>query len=1421
MTTADELLMRLRKLNVALSGANGQLIYRGPKEVLTADLRAELSERKAEILELLKDHRDAIPVEVSLQCVPRNGNLPLSFAQQRLWFLDQLEPDSAVYNVVGAWRIEGPLDSGTLRQSLEEIVRRHEALRTTFSVKDGEPVQVISPSLSLAFPVIEVDHACEEKRQEEAMRLAAKEASRPFDLRHGPVFRATLIRLANEDHVLLLAMHHIVSDGWSLGVLYRELSDLYESFVNGAPSPLADLSIQYADFAAWQRNWLSGAVLETQLSYWKKQLEGAPAVLNLPTDRPRPARQTYRGARQSFELSAELTQALKARSRNEGVTLYMTLLAVFQTLLHRYTGQDDIVIGSPIANRNRIEIEGLIGFFANTLLLRTDHSGNPTFRELLHRVRETALEAYAHQDLPFEKLVEELRPERDLSLSPLFQAMFVFQNTAGRKFNLKNLEVSPVRIAGETAKFELTLAMQEQTDRLSGSLHYNTDLFDVSTIERMVSHFQTLLKGVIANPDRPIADLPLLGEAEKRRVLIEWNNTDRDWLKDRCIHQLFEGQVKETPEAPAVISENRQLTYRELNQRANQLAHYLRSRGAGPEVLVGICVESSPEMVIGMLGILKAGAAYLPLDPKYPKARMTLIFEETGTPILLTQNHLTDRLPSYSGQVIQIDIWNDIMRESGLNLESGAGPDNLAYVIYTSGSTGKPRGVMVEHRSVVNYLSWTRELTSNVRCLPLSTSITFDASLKQVFTPLVHGKHVWILPEIVINDPVALLGSIAREEQSGLNCVPSLWSAVLDQLPQTKVESPGPRSLLVGGEPLSLDLVSRSFSAFPNLEIWNLYGPTEATANASAAKITSSCKKVTLGRPISNVRLYILDKSLEPVPIGVAGELYIGGDGLARGYRKRPDVTAEKFLPHPFSSERGARVYKTGDLARYLPDGSIEFVGRMDHQVKIRGFRIELGEIEAVLGGHPAVREALVMARKDTAEGKSGPDQRLLAYIVADTEAVPTVHELREFVKQKLPSYMVPSAFVFLDALPLSTNGKIDRKALPAPERQTVDESFRHPRSPTEIALADIWSEVLRQSEVGLDENFFDLGGHSLLAIRLMARIKNELGAELPLRILFEGPTVAQLAPKIHFKKQESMFHQREQGKYAHLFELQAGDNRKPIFCFPFRGGLDGEFFNFTRVARHFGSQYSFYGILARGLDGVSKPRRSVAEMAADYLEEIRAVQPHGPYIFVGECQGGFVAYEAARQMLADGGEMGLLVLLDTQATLPARGFWRRFALPLKYRLGKSPSWKYFKSRYVHHIQAIRQQSATAALGYSVAKLTRIVSTVPFLIGLEQSENPGRAVSEQDRLRIKLESLRRTFNLAIRRYELEPYTGRVTLLLNEQSYSANRMHDWTDYIADGLEVHKLPGAHDVCVPRHIPLVAQILKECLASLEKPG
>ena len=1051
-----------------------------------------------------------------LLAVSRDKDLPLSFAQQRLWFLDQLVPGSTAYNVPSAVRIRGPLDVTALERSLNEIVTRHEILRTTFSTVEGEAVQIISPPLSHSLPVVDLSGQAGTGREEEAQRLAREEARRPFDLAREPLVRVTLLRLDEEDHVLLLSLHHIVSDGWSMKVLYRELSVLYEAFSQNNPSPLTDLPIQYADFGLWQRQWLQGEILKTQLAYWKKQL-GDVALLQLTTDRPRPALPSHQGARESIKLSKELTQKLRALSRSHDVTLYMTLLAAFQTLLFRYTEQDDIAVGSPIAGRTREETEGLIGFFVNTLVLRSDLSGNPPFRELLARVRETALGAYAHQDLPFEKLVEELQPERNIGHSPLFQVMFVLQNPLAsapiREF--AGLKLRLFRVESEPAQFDVMLTMREGAGGLRGSLLYNTDLFDEATIKKMLGHFQTLLEGIVANPERRISELSLLTDSERHQLLVEWNDTKRDYPADKCVHQLFEQQVERTPDALAVVFEDHQpLTYRELNQRANQLAHYLRQQGVQPDTLVALCLERSIEMVIGILGVLKAGGAYLPIDPNLPAERRQFEIQDTQARVILTQDKHRLQFEDVSSHIVCLDSeWHKLLEQSRENPQHQVVGRDAAYVIYTSGSTGTPKGVINVHSGLLNRLQWmqqTYRLTPADRVLQ-KTPFSFDISVWEFLWPLISGACLVVARPDGHRDSAYLVQLIKSQQITTLHFVPSMLEVFLQDSGVDGCNSL--RQVICSGEALSYELQQRFFERSA-AALHNLYGPTEASIDVTAwqCRRESALTVVPIGRPIANTQIYLLDRRLQPVPVGVAAELHIGGVGLARGYLNRSELTQERFIANPFSNDPESRLYKTGDLARYLPDGNIQFLGRLDNQIKLRGYRIELGEIESVLAQHPDIQQAVVLTRED----KPG-DRRLVAYCVATANSNALPRDLRSYLQHKLPDYMIPSAFVLLDSLPLTPNGKLDRKSLPAPghDRPEPDDGFAAPRTPLEESLANIWAEVLKLDKVGIHDNFFHLGGHSLLATQVVSRMRNAFSIEVRLRQMFESPTIAEMATLI------------------------------------------------------------------------------------------------------------------------------------------------------------------------------------------------------------------------------------------------------------------------------------------------------------------
>ncbi|MFW9261381.1 amino acid adenylation domain-containing protein [Nostoc sp. CALU 546] len=1083
------------------------------RQVFQVELPLRRIFEKPTIIGLAKDIEKATRIGsesqiANIERISRFHELPLSFAQQRLWFLAQLDPNSSFYNIPAAVRLQGQLHIKALQQSFNEIIRRHEALRTNFQAREGQPVAIISSETSLTLPIFDISELSTNEQEAQVKQLALAEAQQTFDLKNDLLLRVKLLCLSEAEYVVLFTMHHIVSDGWSIGVLVRELVTLYQAFCDEQPLPLAEFPVHYVDFAAWQRQWLQKEVLQSQISYWLKHLENAPKVLELPTDHPRPAIQTYRGATYSFELSSELSVALNQFSQQQGSTLFMTLLAAFQTLLWRYTSSEDIVVGSPIANRNRAEIEGLIGFFVNTLVLRTNFAGNPTFEELLTRVREVALGAYAHQDLPFELLVEELQPQRDLSHTPLFQVMFVLQNAPMSDLKLPGLTLSSLAIESGSAKFDLTLEITETQQGLFGTLEYNTDLFEASTISRMAGHLQILLQGIVANPKLRLSELPLLTQPEQHQLFVEWNDTKSEYLPEKCIHEWFESQVESTPDAVAVVYENHQLTYRELNTKANQLAHYLRSLGVKSEVLVGICVERSLLMVIGLLAILKAGGAYIPLDPSYPQQRLAYMLEDSQPTVLLTQQQLVENLPAHKAKLICLDTnWEVIAQHRQQNPDYHLSSDRLAYVIYTSGSTGKPKGAMNTHRGICNRLLWMQDqyqLTATDRVLQ-KTPFSFDVSVWEFFWPLITGARLVIAQPEGHRDPNYLVNVITQQQITTIHFVPSMLQMFLEAENLETCESL--LRVIVSGEALPVELQQR-FCHQLNAQLHNLYGPTEAAVDVTFWQCQNSLttqKTVPIGYPIANIQIYLLDGNLNPVPIGVPGEIYIGGVGVGRGYLNRPELTAEKFIPNPLSEQPGTRLYKTGDKARYLPNGEIEYIGRIDYQVKIRGFRIELGEIEAFISQYPTVRETVVVAT-DT--------QNLVAYIVPHIGQTLSISELRNFLESKLPSYMVPAAFVTLEALPLTPNGKCDRKALPAPDttRPELEAVYQPPQTEVEQTIADIWQNVLQIESVGIHDNFFELGGHSLLLVQVHSKLREVFKKDLSVIDLFRYPTISSLA---------------------------------------------------------------------------------------------------------------------------------------------------------------------------------------------------------------------------------------------------------------------------------------------------------------------
>jgi amino acid adenylation domain-containing protein len=1036
----------------------------------------------------------------------------VSFAQQRLWFLEQLEPGNSAYNLPSAIRIRGILDIDALARALQTIVQRHDSLRTTFTAVDGQVMAlVVAAPEPAGLPLVILDHLNEDQKEEHALVIAAEEGQRRFDLSAGPLIRLKLLRLSPTEHVLVLTMHHIITDGWSIGVLLKEMAGFYDAFHSNRSPEIPALPIQYSDFASWQRESFTGEAQARQLEYWKRTLGGAPAMLELPADRLRPAVQSHKGHRHSVRLDAELAKDLAEVSRKERVTPFMVLLAAFETLLWRYTGVADFILGTPMAGRSHVELEPLIGLFVNTIPLRANLSGDPTFRALLHSVRDTTLDAIAHQDAPFEKLVEELRPERSMSHTPLFQTMFILHNSPRTSLDFAGLHLDELELDSGLSKFDLTVEIFE-LDGLCCGWEYSTDLFDHPRIARMAEHFETLLRGICADPGRTLSELPILSAGERNKVLVEWNATESAFPDCVCIHEAFEVQVARSANLIAVRSDDRHLTYQQLNDEANCFSHYLRRRGVQPQDRVGVAVERSADAIVALLAVMKTGASYVPIDPAYPKQRIDFMLKDSGARVLITHDRLRMRLSEFGGQTVFMDRDRaSILAESRLNPRLSLDCRSPAYVIYTSGSTGNPKGVLGTHRASMNRFAWmwkTYPFSAGEVCAQ-RTSLSFVDSIAEIFGPLLQGVSIFVMPDEAVIDSDELVRQLASHHITRIVVVPSQLGAILDGCPHSGTWLPTLRFCFTSGEALPYSLYERFTKLVPHAALVNLYGSSEVAADVTFFDTSSTSARgfVPIGKPIANVRVYLLDPSLNPVPIGVPGEIYVAGDCLARGYLDRPELTAERFIADPLCP--GGLLYKTGDLGRYHEEGNIEFLGRCDNQVKIRGLRIELGEIEAALRTHDSVRHSAVLARNDGAA-----NHLLVAYVVA-TEGRAVIHsELRRHLKTKLPDYMVPSAFVTMDALPMTPNGKLDRRALPAfdPARSQTADGYVAPRNELEETLIKIWAEVLKIERIGVLDNFFELGGHSLLAAQVIARVRKYVGVEVPVRSLFEEPTVAALA---------------------------------------------------------------------------------------------------------------------------------------------------------------------------------------------------------------------------------------------------------------------------------------------------------------------
>ncbi|WP_164014709.1 non-ribosomal peptide synthetase [Pyxidicoccus trucidator] len=1324
--------------------------------------------------------------------VPRAGPLPLSFAQQRLWFIDQLEPGGTPYNIPVALRLEGPLDGDALQRGLSELFHRHEALRTTFVQEEGQPLQRISPPAGLPLHEVDLSGLESDAALQELHRQVREEVARPFDLAAGPLMRARLWRLGPTEHVLMLNLHHIVSDGWSMGVLVREMAALYEAFARGAPSPLPPLPLQYADYAVWQRQWLQGEVLEEQLDWWRQQLSGLPK-LELPTDRPHPPVQTFRGAELTFRLSQPVSEAVQSLCQQEGLTPFMLLLAAWQVLLSRYSGQRDVAVGTPIAGRQHADLEGLIGFFINTLVLRARVDASGSFLSLLRQVRETALGAYAHQDVPFERLVEELHPERDLSRPPLFQVIFAMQNSPMATLTGQGLALRPVELDTPTVRFELELSLRDAPGGYQGALVYNTDLFDAATAARMTEHFRTLVEALVARPEAPLSSVSMLTEAERQRMLVDWNATAADYPRDSTLPDIFAQVAARYPDKVAVEAGDAHLTYRQLDERANQLAWHLKSLGVSTDARVALGLERSLELVVAVLALLKAGGAYVPLDVNYPPARLAGMVEDARPRALITTRALLPRMPAEGLPTVVLD--DAVLSHLPTTAPpSTALPGSLAFIVFTSGSTGRPKGVALQHRSVLRTIFGIDHLHYGPDETLLQVAPTsFDVFTSELWGSLLHGGRLVLLPPHTPS--LEELASLLRDKRITTTWLPS---GLFSQMVESEFDSLRTvRQIIAGGDVVPAPHARRVLEGL-SATLTNGYGPTETAVFAVCYRMTDAAQvgaSVPIGRPISNTCVYVLDDSGQPVPVGVTGELFIGGDGVARGYVEQPALTAERFVPDALSGIPGARLYRTGDRVRWRDDGILEYLGRADTQVKVRGFRIELGEVEAALLAWPQVRDTIALVREDVPG-----DKRLVAYVVpapASEGAALDLEHLRAFLQQRLPGFMVPAALVALPVLPLTANGKVDRRALPAPDAPAPGTEYVAPRTPLETRLTETFASVLRVPRVGLTDDFFALGGHSLLAVRLVARVRDSTGLSIPISAIFQSATVERLVRWLE---------QRRDGASTppNLTRMNAGaPGRRPFFLFHGGGGGVGRF---SELARLLGPDRPVYGVHASGMDGGEPPHDSVEALADQYLRQVRAVQPRGPYVLGGWSFGGLVAHELARRLQDAGEQVELLALLDSVApgSRPApepdtladlAGFGRLLGL----------SWE----GLTLDVDLLRRVEAREALAHVLEQARRSPSGAPDL-DLDAAERLFRVYQRLDH--------------ALRTYvPARAFQGPAIVLraaIPPAGPAPAKDLGWSAWLPGTLTVYEVPGDHYTLLSApHVPHVAERLAHHLDSLER--
>jgi amino acid adenylation domain-containing protein len=1379
--STELLLSELRKLDIRLFVEGDQLRCSAPKGRLTKELAQRIAANKPDLIHSLRNGTSANPTILRRSAL--DSSMPLSFAQERFWFLQNLEPDSTAYNITACRHVFEPIDATRLEFALRAVVKKHEILRTNFPEIDGSPTQVVRQEMYPELALYDLGHLQPSERAAASASTIEKLAKQTFDLAGEPLLRVALIRIAEQDFRIVLTMHHIICDAWSIGIFLGELNSFYQASLPG--HTVGPLPIQYGDYAVWERDRHSSGILLPQIDYWKTRLKGSPAHLDIPTDRPRPESLGYEGRLHSFRLDAATSESLKSLARQEGATLFMVLLAVFKSLLFRYTSQSDVVVGTPVTTRTQSELEKLIGCFINTLVLRTEIPKGATTRELLARVRATVLESLNHADIPFEILVNELVTGRDLSRSPLFQVAFILQNTPA---------ASDYDVVSGGTTLDLTLYMWDSDGVIGGSLEYNATLFDAKTIACFAGCFETLAAAMAGQPDAAIERLPVLTAAQETEWFEKYDGPALAF-PDGCVHEWIDQQASKTPGAIAVVCEDEQLTYRELQVHSNRLAHRLRELGVGPNSLVALCLNRSTDLAVAPLAVWKAGGAYVPLDPEFPRDRLAFMLEDSAAAVLVTESQLLDRLPSDLPTLVCLDRDRKMLESASAHTpEPFTSANSLAYVLYTSGSTGKPKGVEIRHRSLVSFLASMQGqpgIAPSDRLLAVTT-FSFDIAGLELYLPLVSGARVVIAPRDAAFDGDALIRILNDSKITIMQATPVTWRLLLESGWQG---TPGLK-LLCGGEALTSELAAQL--AATGAEVWNLYGPTETTIWSTSQRIHSQDERVSIGRPIANTQVHLLDEYRQPVPPGVAGELYIGGDGLARGYLRREELTAERFVNSPFHA--GQRLYRTGDLVRRLPNGDLEYKGRVDHQVKVRGFRIELGEIEAALEQQPGISQAIAVVREDNAG-----DQQLTAYMTAPDGVKPDSAELRKALQAFLPEYMIPSSFVQLDEFPLTPNRKVDRKALLAPEycpRHTSDSPplqngsgnseqpafgedlspnrYAPPSNDIELTMTEIWCDVLGLQRVGVLDNFFEAGGHSLSAVRLISRLRAAMDMELPLRCIFIHPTISELSRHISYDAATHSYrYTSEIPKWSCLVPVQPRGSRTPIFFVVGYQNPDDTLLSLSQLIHHLGMDQPLFGLRPRWIEG-NEGYATVEEMAREFLAELRVVQPKGPYVLGGHCVGGVAALEIAQLLRQEGEEVKTMIFLDTERPSARRNFFVEL---------------HFLRQRVRHIVEVISEIIHASGGARNEIIRKLVH---------------RKLRETDTFYQSKVGYRRL----LYRHAARRYAGRITLIVNEEQARLEPDLGWKGIAQGGLDVHTVSGNHFTIMERHANEVAQVILKAI-------